>query len=244
MMRSGGGLMGMKSIQPSGFRPTEISGLAVWFNFADLESMWTDTNGTTQVASDGDLIARIDDKSGNGNELTQATSDARPTYKTAIKNGLSVGRFDGVDDTLVQASGDDIAQPFTAFMGINNTRVATGSNDRIMMDTGGTTQFYRSVGKWAIFAGTGVVSNALTGVDWDYVTGLFDGASSEVWIDGTSTATGDAGATAMQMLHLGANTVGTEPFTGDIGEIMVYDSGLSDADRLRVEDYLSKRWGS
>ncbi|MBL4757399.1 MAG: hypothetical protein JKY32_07125 [Rhizobiales bacterium] len=51
----------------------------VWFDPSDFTTMFTDTGGTTAVTTFGDLVARIDDKSGNGNNATQATSGFRPT---------------------------------------------------------------------------------------------------------------------------------------------------------------------
>lgn len=69
-----------------------------WYDPSDLSTLWKDTAGTIPVTSDGDLVARIDDKSGNENHLTQPTSGMRPLYKT---NGtLHWLLFDGTDDAL------------------------------------------------------------------------------------------------------------------------------------------------
>jgi hypothetical protein len=45
-----------------------------------ITSLWTDTAATVQVATPGDIVARIDDLSGNGNNATQATLANRPIY--------------------------------------------------------------------------------------------------------------------------------------------------------------------
>lgn len=48
-----------------------------WIDVADLDTVFTDTAGTTRVQNIGDLIARVSDKSGNGNHFTKAVSGSR-----------------------------------------------------------------------------------------------------------------------------------------------------------------------
>ncbi|MBL7892551.1 MAG: hypothetical protein JNL63_07970, partial [Bacteroidia bacterium] len=50
--------------------------------------------GTT-LAVDGSLVQQWNDKSGNTNNASQATSGNRPTYKTSIINSKPVLRFSG-----------------------------------------------------------------------------------------------------------------------------------------------------
>lgn len=65
---------------------------------SDLSTLYQDSAGTTPVTADGDPVGRIEDLSGNGNHLTQATAAARPQYKT--DGTLHWLAFDGVDDLL------------------------------------------------------------------------------------------------------------------------------------------------
>jgi hypothetical protein len=55
--------------------------LGVLFDPSDISTLWKDTAGTTPVTADGDLVARMNDKSGNGFHVIQATSGARPIYR-------------------------------------------------------------------------------------------------------------------------------------------------------------------
>lgn len=48
-----------------------------WIDVADLDTVFTDTAGTARVQNQGDLIARVSDKSGNGNHFTKALSGSR-----------------------------------------------------------------------------------------------------------------------------------------------------------------------
>ena len=45
-----------------------------WWDFTDTATMFTDTGGTTAVASDNDAIVRVDDKGTRGNNLVNASS--------------------------------------------------------------------------------------------------------------------------------------------------------------------------
>lgn len=51
-----------------------------WYDPSDLTTMFQDTAGTVPVTAPGQPVARINDKSGRGNNATQATSAARPLY--------------------------------------------------------------------------------------------------------------------------------------------------------------------
>lgn len=91
------------------FSPTDLT-LTGWWDPSDISTLWQDTAGTTPVTADGDPVARIDDKSGNGRNLTQSTSTARPLYKTG--SGLYWLEFDGIDDQI--NSGANAFNAFTS----------------------------------------------------------------------------------------------------------------------------------
>jgi len=47
-----------------------------------ISTLWQDTAGTIPVTADGQLVARIDDRSGNGRHLTQASTGSQYRYRT------------------------------------------------------------------------------------------------------------------------------------------------------------------
>lgn len=69
------------------------SELGAWYDIQDLSTIWTDTSATTPADED-DYVARIDDKSGNGNTLLQTTPAARPQLKKTA-NGKYYLKFSG-----------------------------------------------------------------------------------------------------------------------------------------------------
>lgn len=73
----------------------------VWYDPSDLSTLFQDAAGTIPVASVGDPVGRVEDRSGNGFHLTASSDAARPTYQAS--GGFSWLEFDGVDDKLSTA---------------------------------------------------------------------------------------------------------------------------------------------
>jgi hypothetical protein len=67
--------------------PKKYSNLVAWYDAAQITGL-----------NDGDAVSSWNDVSGNSYHMIQAIADSRPTYKAAIKNGLPVVRFDGIND--------------------------------------------------------------------------------------------------------------------------------------------------
>lgn len=150
--QSGGGV-------PS--EPGDYSPLA-WFDPSDSSTVWQDTSATTP-AGDGDPVARIDDKSGNGRHATQSNSSYRPILRQS--GSAWYLDFDGTNDHLQIGSG---SQPFGATLGDATVAIAyhqedasfnymwalsntTSPYDNIFSATGPTTGFGGStfsVGRW------------------------------------------------------------------------------------------------
>nr|NIQ88590.1 hypothetical protein [Deltaproteobacteria bacterium] len=79
--------------------------------------------------------------------------------------------------------------------------------------------------------------------DWNTWTCLLNGASSQFWHNGTSQASGNAGANDLDGITVGDRQPTGFPWTGDITEIITYRGGLPDADKNQVGRYLADRYG-
>lgn len=64
----------------------------VWYDPSDLSTLWADTAGTIPATING-AVARMDDKSGNGHHLIQATLGLRPILRA--DGALRYLEFDG-----------------------------------------------------------------------------------------------------------------------------------------------------
>ena len=70
---------------------------------------------------------------------------------------------------------------------------------------------------------------------------LFNGASSELWFEGVSQDTGSTTSVPDGMTW-GAANIDAAYFTGDMAEILIYDSDLSDADKNEIGAYLATKF--
>lgn len=68
-----------------------------WYEPSDLTTLFQDTAGAVPVTAPGQAVARINDKSGNGHNATQATVAARPIYAVRPATGVR-NRFISTDD--------------------------------------------------------------------------------------------------------------------------------------------------
>ena len=92
------------------------------YDFSDLSTMFQDTAGTTPVTAVDQLVARVNDLSGNNNHLIQSSSGSRPILKKDSKGYYLL--FDGTNDFLqtsgtVNLSGLSL---FTAFASLSKER--------------------------------------------------------------------------------------------------------------------------
>ena len=71
----------------------------LWFDFSDASTLFTDTAGTTVVTADAQTIARINNKGSASMHLTGSA-----TYKTNIKNGLSISRWNGTSHKFTSSA--------------------------------------------------------------------------------------------------------------------------------------------
>ena len=74
---------------PEDFVPTDISNL----------NLWLDASDESTITESDNLVSQIDDKSGEGNHFSQASTGAMPKTRS-LHNGKNVLDFDGVNDVL------------------------------------------------------------------------------------------------------------------------------------------------
>lgn len=95
-------------------KPREIQGCQLALDASIPTSLYDATSGGSLVAGDG-AVARWEDQSGNARHATQGTSGNRPLRKVSAQGGVDAIRFDGIDDRLNHALGN---QPGTTALTI------------------------------------------------------------------------------------------------------------------------------
>ena len=221
------------------FASNSVAGLDGWWDFSDAASLFQASDGTTAVAADADPIGYATDKSGAGNHVIQATAGFRPTYRAGIQNGLSVGRFDGVEDFL-NRTGISYAQPNHVFI---VGRYISASDNTMFDGFFNQMRLYRSSGNIRIFGGANLTV-ATTPEAWHAYALKFDGASSDLNIDGSSN-TGDAGTATATEITLGAAQPLGVYGNVEIGEALFFGTASLTAEQIAgVLAYLKSKWAT
>jgi hypothetical protein len=195
-------------------------------------------------------------KSPNNMQAFQTAAGRQPrVYPNAI-NGHPAVRFDGDDDMLeTNLDIDPKVLPDVTVIAVFNSRIAEASPLRKLygQDDGG---YDRAAGlddragdekKYAIFGGgAGVVGFFTLAANQTYLTVDAWGAKAfNGWVNGRKMLDNQEVSNEEGLPHLyigGIGTVYSEPWAGDVAELLVYTRPLTDAERTSVEDYLSRKY--
>lgn len=226
------------------FLPTDISGLIGWYDFSDADTLFKD-DGSTKVSSDGDSIYRVNDKSGGDNYGIQANASCRPTYKTGIKNSLSIARSDGNDmfdiNRTISTSGN-----YTFFFALDYKSTSGGDwlfdtySGRfvLVLDYDGLHGTGWNDGTWK--------TTTRVAYGWSIISYKFvSGGNGNVYKNGASIYSNSYTAKNLgsKICLFGDNSAGGfNGTTADFGEVLIYEYALSDTDRGKVETYLNNKW--
>lgn len=77
------------------------------FNFTPLSLkpvVWFDAADTSTITASSNAVSQWNDKSGNGRNITQATSAWQPKSGTKTRNGLNVIEFDGANNQQLKTA--------------------------------------------------------------------------------------------------------------------------------------------
>lgn len=218
------------------FRPSDVSGLHVWLDAAD---------STTLTVPNG-KVEEWRDKSGNGNKVNQSTEANRPNSGVKYKNGYNTIDFDAnTSDYLISSSPwtTPLTQPITVFIVSNTNSLNSTRYVFAGLNAGEAVFFKDSSNKYTMNAGASLADSSAIDTAFHCWTLEFNGASSDLSKDGTSVATGNAGANGLTGMALGSSRLGTLFHDGSIGEVLIYDGALSAGDITSIETYLSDKWG-
>ena len=148
---AGGGSGGGSDFDPATLFASGEKG--VWFDVADLSSIFQDEAGSIPAAVDSP-VGRVNDKSGNGHHAVQATAAKRPVLRHA--GGIYWLEFDGAGDALATANLSLAAHvSATTLVGFRPSGTALGMIQELSADINAHKGFfqvvnYPAVGKLAV----------------------------------------------------------------------------------------------
>jgi len=181
----------------SGFTTAGPSGSLV------LDADFTTTPGATSfTAATGQPVTVLSTFSAN-----QATGSFQPTYRGSVAtlNNRPAVDFDGTDDRLEILTGVSLAQPFSvvwigSYDALTSARAVAGINSTSVNTRIGT----NNVPNFSLNA-TSAINGGTPLVNTGYMQRAYvNGASSDVVVNGTSQVIGNAGASALDQIILGA----------------------------------------
>lgn len=213
--------------------------------------MWLDAADRTSLTlSSGSNVTTWRDKSGKGNNATQATVSNQPTTGTLV-NGLNVLDFTGT-------------QPFFSLPTIDHTNITVFTIFRNTTLRGfcsplflGPFFFFYTNGAGNSVIGTGrlgindegTVSQATAGITTAnyllYSLNLTVGATDVVnfYINGSNVANFNGAASGGRTYYQIGSTDTVGATTGFIAEVLIYSGVLNNAQRQQTEGYLAAKWG-
>jgi alpha-glucosidase (family GH31 glycosyl hydrolase) len=242
--------------------PAELpvtSGLQLHFDAANVDSQGNAT------LLDGQTVSEWKDLSGNGFHLDSATGT--PTYIQPGPGfgGLPVVGFDPLDFNgadFLNASGTPITQyPFTVFAVV---RSDTDRNAVIfsMVDSDAFDKMtgirYVSEGQ----GGPGRLSHFRRNTNWIEATSdepfhnnefhivtarFYSPTLARLYVDGELSATSEVRVDLpafdrFDLGNTGRSNATTDPYEGQIAEVLVYNEDVTNGDRTATESYLSQKW--
>jgi hypothetical protein len=235
------------------FNPRLISGCVLWLDAGD--------SNTVQLSS-GTSVYRWVDKSGNSDDGIQTTAASQPTYsnKAIVFNGSSSQYMTLASPSTLPNGATPKGTYFfvtkltsgsavQAFFMYGPTTLATGANpqfyynssNQLVLDTfgaGGTTDGTAVLNSTVLFSST-ISNTGGTGTVTGWRNSNLFGPTTYT----TASITSQKGF--IGVTQTGAGTTGTNAyyFTGNVYEIVIYNSVLTTSQRQQVEGYLAWKWG-
>ena len=217
--------------------PTDISGLVLWLDAADITTLWQDTARTTQVASDSDPVFAWDDKSGNANHWSRSSSGC--VYQSTGYN-TSYATVDCSSNGWLAGSLSESSGQWTIFA----AAVPSNTTSGYLLD---------------IITGRFIIGYYSTGSSFGYYDGGWKAGTKPtagqpyIWVisNGDMTSNGTTIVTNTQTdvalgganQRLGGWTGGAVYWQGNISSLIIYSGNLSAGDVANVEGYLKTRYG-
>lgn len=241
---------------PSIFQTTSL-----WLDANNTSSVRTDSGCAAGAAVNGGTVGCWKDLSANANDATQATGSAQPLYQTNITNGLPMIQFNGLSSTLATPSNNNLMTSMnnnysTLFLVARTTVVQSSSVIFGSNDTNGTRYnihlpWTDNNVYWDTF-GTG--ANARASVAWGGAVGTTyiwsfrnsNAPSQAIWRNGTlirNDAASQIGTfNPVTPINIGVGS-SVNFWNGLLGEVFIFNSSISTADRYTIEGYLATKWG-
>lgn len=205
-------------------------------------------NNSDNPASNGEAVKTWTDQSGNNNDVTQATAGNQSIFTTAVINGYPVLRLDGTDDYMSTELGN-LSAPVT----IMAVTKFDQTQDAYVLTLGDLNiNNTASISRWTddkyyCFTGSARYGPVLNN-NQPYLLHAAHKISvpyHNLYVDETAATVTDYGSSLITdgSFILGASRTIGSFLDGDVGEVIIYNQILNQAQKIIVENYLAAKYG-
>ena len=194
------------------------------------------------------FVVTVYDQVGSNN-LTQATAGNQPTYTASGQNSKPVMTFDGSADYMAVSLSTSVTQPVNFYFMAKLDTAAVNAGFKFLVDGQFSSRMVisqnnSSPDNWRISAGVGL-DGGTSDDNANIWSVLFNGASSEFWINGSSEASGDAGTAETGNLYLGRfQSSVSNLWDGEVGMWAIADPSHDNTERGDMETAINDYWGA
>lgn len=243
--------------------PNEIPNLNLWYDASVSNAAYITTTGGV-APTNGQPVNSWIDKQGAGRNANQTTGTRQPTWQANQQNGQGSILFDGSNDvlTLNPVGTWALSLPGQTTYIVIKANALTGTPRVTQTNTNGFQFFWDSF--WGVETAGGRAKSANSGntTNYVYMGQILDGTQTngditvqnnlrlKMRINGVpqtltfSTNVGTATSASATGLFVGADAQpASNPFSGYIGEMMIWTRSLTPTEISQVEKYLSTKWG-
>jgi hypothetical protein len=235
--------------------PVVFTGLMVWLR-SDA-GVFRDTSNRISTWIDQANVVR------NGNDAKQTNIDAQPIWVDNVINSKAALQFDGVNDQLIAGSTVG-ANNFTIFV-IGQATTSHEIDPESASSIAGTSgqRYLLGPTNWGADTGAGISmgTNGISvyehGTDimaplavdiepisnFAVITLRYTSKQPQIYLNGLLRRTGliSSRVNTYAPTEVGSGTYGA--FSGNMAELLIYNTALSDGDRAGVEGYLGRKYG-
>jgi len=191
------------------------------------------------------LVSQWDDLTGNGPAINQPTESMRPTFIASDSDfggNCSIDFTDSNDEMELPTGA--LNQPVTILMVYKTVGVPGANFGRLIEDNDGSPVMVVQTTGSQISAGS-ALSFSTTIPTVGVMSGVFNGASSEVFLSGVSKNSGDAGVNAFSSggFNIGSNGGGIRSCNCRIAAIYIFTKVLNTIEHNIAGNYLDDRFG-
>lgn len=213
------------------------------------------------VTASGSSVSKWLDNSSKGNNAIQSTPTSQPTVTTGAVNGLAALTFDGSvsqPDRMLLPPGFADFNAGNSWYVVAKPTVGTGLPQMLLLGNSGTPNnsvnfgIYPNSGHYAGTtdgSGTSTVTfstNSVTLNQFQILERQQIGSSCTIYTNGVSKATSNSMLVPANVNRavnsIGSSTDGSLPFTGQMAEILMFNKGLTAAERLQMQDYFFSKY--